>query len=70
MPTTKKKKTTKTAKGKTAAKTTKKACTRTCCKKGNKDITNTERWHVYIVTALSFIAAILLCADVAIMNVS
>ena len=70
MPTTKKKKVTKTASKKVATKTTKKASTRTACKKGSKAISNTERWHVYIVTALSFIAAILLCMDVVFINVN
>lgn len=69
MPQTKKKKTTKTAKRvTTASRTHKKACCRTNCKKG-KELTNTERMHIYVVTALGMIAAILLCADVAIMMV-
>lgn len=69
MPQTKKKKSTKTAKRTTtAAKTHKKVACRTNCKK-NQEITNSERMHVYIVTALSITAAILLCADAAmIMN--
>lgn len=68
---TKKKKITKTAAKRTvAAKTHRKAASRTCCKKCSKGISNTERTHVYIVTALSFAAVILLCADAAIMIVS
>lgn len=65
---TKTKKSTKTAKGKVATKTHKKACTKTCCKKGSKELSNTERMHIYIVTALSFIAAILLCMDIVFVN--
>ena len=57
---------------KTAKKTTaksgarKKTVTRTAKAKG---ISNSERMHVYIVTVMSMIAAILLCADVAMMVV-
>lgn len=64
----KKKQSTKTTK-KTTAKSggaRKKSCTRTAKCKG---ISNQERMHVYIVTAMSMIAAILLCADVAMMIV-
>ena len=69
MPQTKKKKSTKTAKRvATATKTRKKACCRTNCRKG-KELSNTERMHVYVVTALSITAAILLCADAAMMMV-
>ncbi|MBR3252967.1 hypothetical protein IKF84_02750 [Candidatus Saccharibacteria bacterium] len=69
MPQTKKKKSTKTAKRTTTAtKTHKKSCCRTNCKKG-KDLSNTERMHIYIVTALSITAAILLCTDAAMMMV-
>ena len=65
----KKKTATKTAKKTTARKTTqsrKKACTRTTKCKG---ISNKERMHIYIVTAMAMIAAILLCADAAMMMV-
>ena len=63
----KKKTATKTAK-KTTAKSgaRKKASTRTAKAKG---ISNKERMHVYIVTIMSIIAVILLCADVAMMLV-
>ena len=68
MPQTKKKKSTKTAKRvTTASKTHKKACCRTNCKKCNKELSNTERMHIYVVTALSITAAILLCTDAAMM---
>lgn len=70
MPTTKKKKSTKTAKSKVINKTHKKAASKTCCKKCPKELTNAERMHIYIVTALGFITAILLCMDVAMINVS
>lgn len=64
----KKKQSTKTAKKpqqKTAAR--KKACTKTTkC----KCISNRDRNHVFIVTAMSMVACILLCASVAIMIVS
>lgn len=64
------------AKKKTATKTTKKVArpaaarkrqaTRTCCKvRENKQ----EKFHVYVVTALSLIAVILLCANAAMMIV-
>lgn len=70
MAQTKKKTSSKTTKKSTAAKTTRKAATRTANKRGSKEISNTERMHVYIVTALSFIAVILLCADAAMINLS
>ena len=70
MAQTKKKKSTKTTKRTTAAtKTHKKAAARTRCKKGS-EITNRERMHIYIVTALGMIAGILLCADAAMMSVA
>ena len=61
----KKKTATKTAK-KTAvkARTQKKAATRTTkC----KQISNQDRMHIYIVTAMGMIAGILLCANAAMM---
>ena len=69
MPQTKKKKSTKTAKKVTATKTRKKASCRTNCRKCNKELSNTERMHIYVVTALSITAVILLCADAAMMIV-
>lgn len=60
----KKKQSTKTAK-KPAAKQNcarKKSCTRTNKK---QQISKSDRMHVYIVTAMSMIAGILLCANVA-----
>ena len=62
----KKKTSTKTAKKSTARKTGSRANTRTT---KYKSISNKERIHIYIVTAMSMIAAILLCADVAMMIV-
>ena len=63
----KRKTATKTAKKATAKKTQcrKQACTRTA----KKDITNQDRMHVYIVTGMSIIAGILLCANAAMMIV-
>lgn len=65
MPTAKKKKSTKTAAKKTTATKTRKKCT--CSKKAT--LSPRDRMHVYIVTALSITAAILLCADAAMMIV-
>ena len=62
----KKKQSTKTAKKTTAKKTTSKGCTHSksarCTKCSNRD-----RNHIYFITALSMIAAILLCANAAMM---
>ena len=66
MAQSKKKTATKTKKKTTARKTGSRANTRTS---KNKGISNQERMHIYIVTAMSMIAAILLCADVAMMMV-
>ena len=64
----KKKQSTKTAKKSTAKSTCarKKSCTRTCKK---QQISQADKVHVYVVTAMSMIAAILLCANVAMMMV-
>lgn len=64
----KRKTATKTAKKTTAKKTQcrKKSCCRTCAK---QDISNQEKMHIYIITAMSIIAGILLCADAAMMMV-
>ena len=64
----KRKTATKTAKKTTAKKTQcrKKACCRTAKQKG---ISNQERMHIYIVTAMAMVAGILLCADAAMMIV-
>ncbi|MBR2641066.1 hypothetical protein IKG29_03195 [Candidatus Saccharibacteria bacterium] len=63
----KKKTATRTAKKTTARKAQcrKKVCNRT----QRKDITNQERMHVYIITGMSIIAGILLCANAAMMMV-
>lgn len=61
MPQAKKKISSKTAAKKSACST--KKCAKTSCKKQNR----AERYHVYLITALSMITAILLCADIAIM---
>ena len=63
MPQAKKKKSTKTAKKTTAKKTT-----RVCHKKA-ATITRRERAHVCLVTALSIVTVILLCADMAMMSI-
>ena len=64
------------AKKKTATKTTKKSTAKSGARKKtstrtakSKAISSRERAHVYIVTIMSMIAAILLCADVAMMVV-
>lgn len=66
MATAKKKTATKTAKKTTAKKTQcrKKSCCRTA---KYKSVSSKERMHIYIVTALSMVAGILLCADAAMM---
>lgn len=67
---TKKKKSTKTAAKKvTATRTHKKVASRTNCKKSCNTISNTDKIHVCIVTALSITAVILLCIDAAMMIV-
>ena len=63
------------AKKKTATKTKKKTTTRKTGSRTNtksnkcKGVSSEERMHVYIVTMLSLVAGILLCADVAMMMV-
>ena len=60
MPQAKKKTATKTA----AKRTAKTSCAKkTCAKKVNQ----AEKYHVYIITALSMFTAILLCADAILM---
>ena len=62
MATAKRKTATKTAKKTTAKRTTtrKKSCSRTTkC----REITNRERMHIYLVTAMAIIAGVLLCTD-------
>lgn len=62
----KKKQSTKTSKKAPAKKAGSRANTKSCkC----KDISNKERMHIYIVTAMSLVAGILLCADAAMMMV-
>ena len=58
----KKKTATRTKKTSAQRKTGSRAHTRTAKK---HEITNKERMHIYIVTALAIIAGILLCADAA-----
>ena len=60
----KKKTATKTAK-KTTARAAKSRATRTTAAKKTKDISNAERWHIYLITGMSMITVILLCADAA-----
>ena len=64
MPQAKKKQTQKTAAKRKTTTAKKKACTRTCAR---QQVNEREKMHVYIVTAMSMIVAILLCADAAIM---
>ena len=63
----KRKTATKTAKKTTAKKTQcrKQTCTRTA----KKGISQQEKMHIYIITAMAIIAGILLCADAAMMIV-
>lgn len=69
MPQAKKKQTTKTAK-KTAPRGAKsKAAKRSCSTTRNVKGNSSEKWHVYILTALSMVTAILLCTDAAIFAV-
>ena len=65
----KKKTATKTAKKQTArgCQARKKTCTRTA--KKQQGISQQERMHVYIVTAMAMVAGILLCANAAMMMV-
>ena len=59
----KKKTSTKTAKKSSASQDARrKACSRTM---KNKGISNQERMHLYVILAMSMIAGILLCADIA-----
>lgn len=64
----KRKTATRTAKKPAARKTQchKKSCSRTRKQQG---ISNQERMHVYIVTAMAMIAGILLCANAAMMMI-
>ena len=63
----KKKTATKTAKKTTTKKTQcrKQACTRTA----KKGVSQEEKMHIYIITAMAIIAGVLLCADAAMMLV-
>lgn len=63
MPQAKKKTNTKTAAKKQGCGT--KKCNKTSCAKAKTN--QTEKYHVYLITALSMITAILLCADIAFM---
>lgn len=63
MPQAKKKTSTKTAAKKQCRKA--KKCTKTSCAKAKTS--QAEKYHVYLITALSMITAILLCADIAFM---
>ena len=63
----KRKTTTKTKKAGTQRKTGSRANTRT--QKKQQGITDQERMHIYIVTAMAIIAGVLLCANTAMMIV-
>ena len=67
MPQAKKKTVTKTAAKKTARPAKKVATKKTTKKACAKGISNAERWHIYIVTALSMVTLILLCTNIAFM---
>ncbi|MDO4746849.1 MAG: hypothetical protein Q4A70_00685 [Candidatus Saccharibacteria bacterium] len=64
----KKKTATKTAKKTTARKTQchKKSCS---CTRAQKGISSQEKMHIYMITGMSIIAGILLCANAAMMMV-
>ncbi|MBR3177661.1 hypothetical protein IKF27_02560 [Candidatus Saccharibacteria bacterium] len=66
----KKKTATKTAKKQTARQTQarRQVAKRTACKRQQQQ-NSQEKFHVYVVTALSLIAGILLCANAAVMMV-
>ena len=66
MAQTKKKTSTKTKKSSSQRKTGSRTNTRTAKK---RDISNQERMHVCLVSAMAIIAGILLCADAAMMMV-
>ena len=66
MAQTKKKTATRTKKSSSSRKTGSRANTRTM---KSREISNKERMHIYIVTAMAMIAGILLCADAAMMIV-
>ncbi len=63
----KKKTATKTAK-KTQARAARSTATKKTCAKKN-GLTNAERFHVCLITGMSMVAIILLCADVAMLAV-
>ena len=65
MPQTKKKTATRTAAKKQACSAKRAASTKTCRKA--QQANGREKIHVCIITAMSMIAAILLCANIAIM---
>ncbi|MBQ6375787.1 hypothetical protein IJJ37_02580 [Candidatus Saccharibacteria bacterium] len=69
MPQAKKKQSTRTAKKSTARAAKSKATKRTTKTSRTAKTEPREKWHVYIMTALSMILAILLCANAAIMAV-
>ncbi|MBP5648096.1 hypothetical protein J6X04_02315 [Candidatus Saccharibacteria bacterium] len=62
----KKKTSTKTAKKTVGQGARKQACTRTAAQKG---LSKEDRMHIYLITAMSMLVGILLCADVAMMIV-
>ena len=69
MPQAKKKQSTKTAKKTVARAAKSKAAKRTAKSTRSTKGDTSEKWHIYIMTALSMVAAILLCADAAIFAV-
>ena len=69
MPQAKKKQSTKTAKKTVSRAAKSKATKRTAKSSRASKGSSTEKWHIYIMTALSMVTAILLCADAAIFAV-
>ena len=64
----KRKKSTRTAKKPQAARKTGSRAN-TCTRKKQQGISDQERMHVYIVTAMAIIAGVLLCANAAMMMI-
>ena len=63
-----KRKTATRTKKKTTARKAKSCASRKTCSR-QATISNAERMHIYIITAMSMITLILLCADIAMMIV-
>lgn len=68
MPQAKKKTATKTAK-KTTAKKCAQRSTHAAAARHTQKVSNADRNHIYLITAMSIITAVLLCANIAMMTV-